>query len=282
MVLDELELFQHKNIELQQQNKDLENKYIKKTESYKKLEKDYIDLVRPILLTDDDHSTIYRRLMDIRVSIENLVQKARGFRSANLNKEQATLHFAHSGLLEVFPIPPENLESYHLDLYMESAVMSTLIDNIFCRPFECIFDHSQEFQSICRWVDARDTKMARRWRQQLCVLASKDTEMKRRREEEVNRTITVLLNLVSTVYSNVDMSEKIKELCFNAFDLSFAMIGMESAIYPVPTPLGTKFDDETMVTTQKSNPTGIVSLVIFPAFVDESDVFKMQPKVWCV
>ncbi|KAF8978268.1 hypothetical protein BGZ46_006650 [Entomortierella lignicola] len=280
-LMQERDVLAQQNSDLKHRENDLESKYNKKVESYKKLEKDYLDLVRPILPTDDDLSTIYRRLTDIRVSIENLVQKARGIRSANLNRNAAVYYFYNSGLLEGFPIAAEKLESYHLDLYMESAVMLTLINHIFYRPLECIFDQSQEFKGIYRWVDARDSKMATRWRQQLCVLVSQDTEMKRKREEEVNRTMAALSSLVSTVYSNVDMSEKIKELCFNAFDLSFAMLGMEYMIYPVPTPLGTPFNQETMVTPQKSNPTGLVSMVIFPSFTDKRDVFKIQPKVWC-
>ncbi|KAF9207931.1 hypothetical protein BGZ49_010206 [Haplosporangium sp. Z 27] len=280
-LMQERDVLAQQNSDLKHRENDLESKYNKKVESYKKLEKDYLDLVRPILPTDDDLSTIYRRLTDIRVSIENLVQKARGIRSANLNRDAAVYYFYNSGLLEGFPIAAEKLESYHLDLYMESAVMLTLIKHIFYRPLECIFDQSQEFINIHRWVDARDSKMATRWRQQLCVLAFQDTEMKRKREEVVNRTIAELSSLVSTVYSNVDMSEKIKELCFSSFDLSFAMLGMEYMIYPVPTLLGTPFNQETMVTPQKSNPTGLVSMVIFPSFTDKRDVFKIQPKVWC-
>ncbi|KAF9207929.1 hypothetical protein BGZ49_010204 [Haplosporangium sp. Z 27] len=270
------------NSDLRQQYQDLERKFNKKVESYKKLDKDYMDLVRPILPTNDDNSTIYRRLMDIRVSIENLIQKARGPRSTNLNKEAAIEHFKKTKLLEGFPISEADLEPYHLDLYMESAMMSTLIDGFFSRPLDCIFDHSQEFLDVYKWIDERDGKTATRWRQQLCVLASQDTEtMKRKREEEVIRAGLILSAMVSGVYTNVDLSEKINGLCYSAFDLSFAMFGMESRIYPVTTPLGVLFDDETMKTPHKSNPTGVVSLVIFPAFGDDSNTFFMEPKVWC-
>ncbi|KAF9311767.1 hypothetical protein BG003_007038 [Podila horticola] len=204
----------------------MKHKYAKKVQSYKELDKNYMDLVRPLQVTADDPSTIYRRLMYIRLSIETLVQKAKGDRSTNMKKEAAIEHFRESKLLQDFPVEEARLDSYHLNLYMESAIMMT-------------------------------------------------------REEEVNQATMELSNLISQVYPNVDMSVKIKDLCYNTFDLSYAMFGMESAIYPVSLALGTPFDDKTMTTPQKSNPTGLVSLVIFPAFQDNHKIFYIEPKVWC-
>ncbi|KAG0001683.1 hypothetical protein BGZ80_003121 [Entomortierella chlamydospora] len=276
-----LERLQDAHAYLIRQNDDLKRKYTKKVESYKELDKNYMDLVRPLQVSGDDYSTIYSRLMHIRVSIENLIQKARGDGSANLNKEAAIEHFRGSNLLEEFPVDESLLESYHLNLYMESAIMTGLIERLFNRALACIFDQSEEFEKISRWVDNRDNKIAVRWRQQLCVLAARDSDaMKCRREREVNEAATVLSSLVTRVYPNVDMSIKIKKLCYNAFDLSFAMFGMESIIQPASTPLGVPFDDINMTTPQKSNPTGIVSLVIFPAFRDNA-AFNITPKVWC-
>ncbi|KAF9349935.1 hypothetical protein BGX26_011842 [Mortierella sp. AD094] len=273
-----LERLQDAKACLIRQNDDLKLKYTKKVESYKELDRNYMNLVRPLQVSGDDYSTIYSRLMHIRVSIENLVQKARGEGSANLNKEAAIEHFRGSKLLEGFPVEESLLESYHLNLYMESAIMTGLIERLFNRALACIFDQSEEFEKISRWVDKRDNKIAVRWRQQLCVLVARDSDaMKCRKEGEVNEAATVLLNLVTKVYPNVDMSTKIKELCYHAFDLSFAMFGMESIIQPASTPLGVPFDDTTMITPQKSNPTGIVSLVIFPAFRDKA-AFYITPK----
>ncbi|KAG0319555.1 hypothetical protein BGZ99_005016 [Dissophora globulifera] len=281
-ILKRNEQLEHTNTNLMQQYNDLQQKYDKKVESYKELDKNYMDLVRPLLVTTDDFSTIYNRLMQIRVSIENLVQKAKGNRSTNLQQEAALNYFRDFGLLEDFPIEETAMEPYHLNFCMESAIMTILIERLFTRPLECIFDQSEKFEDISRWVNERDRKIAARWRQQLCILVSQDVDaMTRRKEEEVNKVAQALSDLISKVYSNVDMSAKIKDLCLNTFDLSFAMFGMESVIYPVSIPLGAAFDDESMTTPQNSNPAGLVTLVIFPAFQDHDKKFYFRPKVWC-
>ncbi|KAH7054850.1 hypothetical protein BKA57DRAFT_236723 [Linnemannia elongata] len=281
-MIAKIEELRDTNVDLKQRYDELRRRYDKKVESYKELDKNYMDLVRPLQVSKDDHSTIYHRLEHIRVSIENLIQKARGEGSANLNKEAAINHFRKSKLLEGFPVEEASLESYHLNLYMESAVMTILIDRVFSRALRCIFRQSKEFEEISRWVEERDSKIAARWRQQLCILIAQDSDaMECRREREVKKAAMVLSNLVSRVYPKVDMSVKIKGLCYLTFELSFVMLGMESRIYPVSTPLGTPFDDTTMTTPQKSNPIGSVSLVIFPAFVDNNNSFYIKPKVWC-
>ncbi|KAF9961369.1 hypothetical protein BGZ70_008299 [Mortierella alpina] len=276
-----LKQLQDTNADLNREIDGWKRKYTKKVESYKELDKNYMDLVRPVHVSGDDYSSIYRRLMHIRASIETLVQKAKGNGSANLNKEAAINHFRKSNLLEDFPVQEPFLEPYHLNLYMESVIMTGLIDRFFNRALGCVFDQSREFEKISSWVDNRDNKIAARWRQQLCVLLVQDSNvMDSRREREVNKATVMLSNLLSRVYANTDMSGKIRELCFDAFDLSFAMFGTEPLIHPASTPLGTPFDDITMTTPQKSNPTGKVSLVIFPAFED-ANAFSIKPKVWC-
>ncbi|CAO3568846.1 unnamed protein product [Mortierella alpina] len=277
----ELERLQDTYADLTRQNDDLKRRYTKKAESYKELDRNYMDLVRPLHVTSDNYSTICSRLVHIKVSIETLIQKAKGIGSANLKKEVVIEHLRDSNLLEDFPVEESLLEPYHLNLCMESAIMTELINRFFNKPLGYIFDHDEEFEKIRRWVDSRDTKTAARWRQQLCVLVAQDSDaMQCRRERKINEAAMVLMSLVSRVYTNVDMSVKIRELCCNSFDLSFAMFGMEAIIQPVSTPLGTLFDDKTMTTPQKSNPTGTVSLVIFPAFQDKI-AFNMKPKVWC-
>ncbi|KAF9118709.1 hypothetical protein BGW39_000933, partial [Mortierella sp. 14UC] len=127
----EIEQLRGANVDLKQQYDELRRRHDKKVESYKELDKNYMDLVRPLQVSDDDHSTIYSRLTHIRVSIESLIQKARGEGSANLDKEAAINHFRKSKLLEDVPVEEAILESYHLNLYMESAVMAILIDRFF-------------------------------------------------------------------------------------------------------------------------------------------------------
>ncbi|KAF9104391.1 hypothetical protein BGX27_010115 [Mortierella sp. AM989] len=279
---EKLERYQHDNMILSKQRDDLQKKYDKKVESFKELDRNYMDLVRPIMITNDDTSTIYGRLMGIRVSIENFVQKAKGDRSINMNKEAAIQHFKNSGLLGSFPVKEADLEPYHLELYMEYAVMSILMDCFFKRPLECIFNHSGDSEGTYLWLKEQEPKIATLWRQHICALIAQETKkMNITKEWEVGFAEAELSKLVYAVYSNVDMSIKITELCGNAFDITFAMFAMPSEIYPVITPLGTPFDDEKMDTPHKSNPEGNVSLVTFPSFRDDRGAFSFNAKVWC-
>ncbi|KAG0309717.1 hypothetical protein BGZ99_000794 [Dissophora globulifera] len=281
LMLKNHERLEHKNTELLQQYNDLQHKYNKKVENYKELDRNYMALVRPLQVTKDDPSTIYNRLVQITVSIEHLIQRAKGDRSVNLRREAVFENFQGYGLFQVFP-EEALLDPYHLNLYMESVIMTILFYRLFARPLGCIFEQSKEFEGIRKWVNERDPKMATRWRQQICVLVAQDVDtMAHKREEEVRAAAESLSHVISTIYPNVDMSVKIKELCYNTFDLSLAMFGMESMIYPVPIRLGIPFDNENMTTPQKSNPEGLVSLVIFPAFQDDSKNFYYKPKVWC-
>ncbi|KAF9394337.1 hypothetical protein BGX21_010414 [Mortierella sp. AD011] len=276
----EIDRLRHNNSQLVQQNEELKVKYNKKAARYSELDKDYRDLIRNIQVTDDDHSTIYQRLTNIRTAIENLIQKAR--RSASMNREHAIEHFRNSKRVDEFHVLEADLERYNLDLYMESAIMYILINSFFLGPLGCIFDRVQEFVTLSDWVDQKDKKVAGRWRQQLCVLVDQDEAAKERKENAILRVAGEITKLVYDVYTKVDMGSKIFVLCRDAFDLSFAMYGMEHKIYPFETPFDTPFDDETMTTPQSSNPDGKVSLLIFPAFKDDIDLFKIPPKVWCL
>ncbi|KAG0087795.1 hypothetical protein BGZ93_010743 [Podila epicladia] len=223
--------------------------------NYDELDRKYMDLARTLQVTGDDRSTISKQLKVVNSTIENLVIRGRGKGSVNLNRIAAIQHFRNSGLLQDFPVQENQLESFHLNLFMEYAMMAILIDRLFMRPLQCIFDQSGEFETICKWVEDRGSRVAARWRQELCILIAQDREeMVRRKEREVNEVIVELANLVSSVYGNVDtsISDKIKELCNIAFDLSYAMFGMESRVYPVPIRLAAPFNDDIMTMATRS------------------------------
>ncbi|KAF9329909.1 hypothetical protein BG006_007080 [Podila minutissima] len=135
---------------LKEQYDYLKRRYYKKVESYKELDKNYMYLVRPLHVSGDDHATIHSRLVHIRVSIESLVQKARDECSANLNEEAVIDHFRESKLLEDFSVEEATLEPHHLNLYMESAIMTALIDRVFNRALGCVFHQSKEFKEISK------------------------------------------------------------------------------------------------------------------------------------
>ncbi|KAF9900230.1 hypothetical protein EC991_007703 [Linnemannia zychae] len=267
--------------DLHRQLVDTQQKLQKRERDYEVMSKNYLEHVRLIRATDDDHSTIIDRLTQLKASIEHLVRKAQGSRSVNLNKEVVIEHFKSHGHLENFPVPADKLEAFHLNLYMESVIMSTLVTCFFDKALSCIFNFNDGFKDIYDWMHARNDKLAVRWRQQLCVMITQDPATKTRQEEEVNAAASALSELVSKVYTNANELTKLKDLCNKAFELSVAMTALESVISPETVPLGTPFDEENMGTSLKSNPEGKVALVIFPSFVDKERAFNIRPKVWC-
>ncbi|KAF9575358.1 hypothetical protein EC968_003409 [Mortierella alpina] len=260
---------------------DIQQKLAKRESDYEVMSKNYLEHVRLIRPTDDDHSTIMDRLTQLKASIEHLIRKAQGGRSVNLQKDVAIEHLKAKGLLEGFPVPEDKLESFHLNLFMESVVMSTLVSHFFDKALCCVFDYNKGFKEIYDWMFSRNEKMAVRFRQQLCVMVTQDPDTKVRQEEQVNTTAAALSELLSSVYANTNELAKIRDLCNKAFELAIAMTGLESVISPVTIPLGTPFDEDNMGTSLKSNPEGKVALVIFPAFRDKECAFDVRPKVWC-
>ncbi|KAF9901807.1 hypothetical protein EC991_005633 [Linnemannia zychae] len=237
----------------------------KLSKRYEDLDRKYMDLARTLQVTDHDRSTINKQLELVSSTIESLVIKGRGKGSANLNRVTAIQRFRDLGLLTGFPVQEDHLESFHLCFFMESAMMTVLVNRLFTRPLECIFDRSSEFESICSWMEGRGSRATARWRQELCILIAQDgEEMARRKVIEVNGAIVELNDLASSVFCNVDtsISDKIKGLCNIAFDLSYAMFGMESRVYPIPVELATPFDDNYMTMAKRSGPGESVSLVI--------------------
>ncbi|KAF9138282.1 hypothetical protein BG015_002438 [Linnemannia schmuckeri] len=271
-------------VNLQHYHKEQGRKFKKMSREYENLDKKYMDLARTLQVTEDDRSTINKKLSAVASSIENLVIRGRGNGSVNLNRGAAIQHLSNLGLPVYIPLQEHQLEPFHYSLLMEAAMMWILYLHLFSRPLQCIFDRSEQFEAICAWMERRGSTVTARWRQELCLLiVQNDREMKLRKEKEVNLAIVKLKELVSSVYGNVDtyMSDKIKELCNTAFDLSYAMFGMESKVYPVLVNLGSPFNEEEMTMAKRSDPSGSVSLMVFPKFQDSNNKLYFKAKVWC-
>ncbi|KAK3810733.1 MAG: hypothetical protein J3R72DRAFT_463501 [Linnemannia gamsii] len=270
--------------DLQHYHKEQGRKFKKMARDYEDLDKKYMDLARTLQVTEDDRSTINKKLSAVASSIENLVIRGRGNGSVNLNRGAAIQYFSNLGLLAYFPLQEHQLEPFHYSLLMEAAMILILSHQLFTRPLQCIFIGSEEFEAICGWMESRGSTVTARWRQELCLLIAQDHgEMKLRKEKEVDLAIVELKELVSSVYGNVDtyMSDKIKELCNLAFDLSYAMFGMESKVYPKGVKLGSPFNEEEMTMAKRSDPSGSVSFVVFPRFQDSNNKLYFKAKVWC-
>jgi hypothetical protein len=267
--------------ELNARYNDLQQKLANRERDYDIMSKNYLEHVRTIKPTDDDHGTITDKLTLLKASIEHLIRKTQGTRSVNLNKAAAIEYLKEAALLQNFPIEEDKLEPYHLNLFMESVVMSALIKAFFEKYLSCVFEHNQSYKDMYEWMFARNYQLAIRWRQQLCLLLTKDPNTKHLQDEAVEKTATALSEVLSKVYTNANELPKVRELCNKAFELSVAMTGLEHVISPETVALGTPFDEETMAPSLKSNPEGKVALVIFPAFKDDQDAFDVRPKVWC-
>ncbi|KAF9427820.1 hypothetical protein BGZ76_002175 [Entomortierella beljakovae] len=275
-----LELQRQKQ-DLLRHRQDLEQKLEKKEKDYNVMSKNYLDHVRMIRATDDDHSTILDKLNNLKVSIEHLVRKIQGTKSANLNKAVAIDQFNSSGLLGEIPSTVNLTEPFLLNLYMESVIMSKLVTNFFDKPLSCVFDYNSGFKDIYEWMFPRNHSLAVRWRQQLCVMLTQDPEAKVRQEQLVTRTTNELVETISKIYSNFNEAAKIREICCKSFELSVAMAALETVISPAQIQPDARFDEETMTASNKSNMEGRVGLIIFPAFKDHDGGFYVKPKVWC-
>ncbi|KAF9316524.1 hypothetical protein BG003_001827 [Podila horticola] len=112
----------HKTVKLRQHYNDLVDKYDKTVKKYDELDEKYLAVARTLQVTDDDQSTINRKLTDMRAAIEDLVTKGKGQSSVNLNRVATIRHFWDSELLQGFPVQEQDLEPFHLNLYIESVI----------------------------------------------------------------------------------------------------------------------------------------------------------------
>ncbi|KAG0278154.1 hypothetical protein BGZ95_004580 [Linnemannia exigua] len=267
--------------QLAKEKQDLQAKFDAQKRDYETMSKNYLEHVRLIRATDDDHSTIIDRLTHLKSFIEQMIRKAQGSRSVNLNRAVAIEYLKSYGLLDNFPVPERSLEPFHLNLFMEAMVMRALVDRFFDQPLCCVFEYNKGFSQIYDWMNSRNHSQAVRWRQQLCLMLTQDPETKARQDKEVAMTADALTELISGVYNGVNEGSKIRDICNKAFELSVAMTGIDSVIKPVSPPLNTPYNEEYMRTSLKSNPQGKVALVIFPGFKDKEENFNIGPKVWC-
>ncbi|KAG0259139.1 hypothetical protein DFQ27_004219 [Actinomortierella ambigua] len=276
---------QRRHGELQRLHKEQEQKAQKTTKRYEDLDRKYMDIARSLQVTPEDRSTIGKKLEHVGSTIENLVIACKGKCSINLNRTATIALFQQTGWFQQFPAQESQLQSLHLNLCIESAMMQILIDRLFTRPLDCIFDLSEQFGEVSGWVEGRRSRAAARWRQELCILiAQDDKDMACRKERAVMEAAMELEELITTVYNNVDTSSlnKITELSSLAFDISYAMYGMESRVSPFNVDPGTPFNDTDMNMATQSNPNGIVSLMVFPGFKDSDDKLYFKPKVWSI
>ncbi|KAF9929727.1 hypothetical protein FBU30_001243 [Linnemannia zychae] len=268
--------------QLAKEKMELQAKLDARERDYETMSKNYLEHVRHIRATDDDHSTIIDRITHLKSFIEHMIRKVQGPRSANLNRGACIAYLKSEGLLDGFAIPEQSLEPFLLNLFMESVVMKALVTRFFDQPLCCVFEYNNGFEQIYKWMNARNPTQAVRWRQQLCLMLTQDSETKKKQEDEVTMATEALTELISEIYSGVNEAPRIRDICNRAFELAVAMTGIDSIIKPDSTSLiGKPFDEEYMKSSHKSNTGGKVVLVIFPAFKDKEENFNMGPKVWC-
>ncbi|KAG0253088.1 hypothetical protein DFQ27_007661, partial [Actinomortierella ambigua] len=275
-------VLEYRNLDMKY--KDLDKKYTELDMKYRDLDVKYMDLARALQVTEHDRSTINKQLGTVSSMIERLIIDARGKGSSNLNRDAAIDIIRQFGMLENFPVRECDLQSFHLNLFMECFTMNTLTHHLLDSQLGLFFDNFPQFVTIYKWMAERGSKAQERWRQELCIMIAQDSqEMAHRREKAVSETIPHIVSLLMRVYGNVDtsMSATIKELCSMIFDLTFAMLGMESFVYPVEVAIGTPFNDDGMTMAMRSDPNGSVYITVFPGFEDGNGTPYYKPKVWC-
>ncbi|GJJ71781.1 hypothetical protein EMPS_04138 [Entomortierella parvispora] len=277
------ELLRHYNA-LRYHNQDMINKKDLAEKDYNDLYQKHFAIVGALQVTNDDHSTIKRKLTDMMVAIEHLVAAGLGEGSVNLNRDAAVGLFMEQGLLQSLSVDVQLLESFHLSHCLETSIMKILMNHLFKNPLRYIFGRAREFEVVCRSVEKQGSTVSDRWRQELCKLIAKDSKkMMEMKKRAVRKTSLDIKNMISKVCLNVndtDVIDTIENLCDQAFVLSYAMFGMESRIYPESPRVDSPYNSATMDMVWGSNPEGLVSMVIHPVFRDSETIF-LKSRVWC-
>ncbi|KAG0196228.1 hypothetical protein BGX28_010412, partial [Mortierella sp. GBA30] len=187
-------------------------------QKYDQMDTNYMAAVTSTNLevTNDDHGSITTRLNTLTSKIQSLLAKCKGNDSTNLKRIETIQRLRDFKMLQDFPVQEILLETYHLNLFIESAFAKILMDRLFRNPLKGVFDQGRQFDAICSWVERQGSPAARLWRQQLCLLTSENVELRANwKSTAVDATATDLMALISQVYSNVDnlqISENIHAL----------------------------------------------------------------------
>ncbi|KAG0320292.1 hypothetical protein BGZ97_000297 [Linnemannia gamsii] len=247
----------------------------KRDKEMEDLRSKYLNDVRQIRATDDDHSTIEQRVRMLQATILQLTKSSAGDRSINLNQEEA-LHLVKKKYKFA------NTQPYILNMFLEKYIMDTLLEDVFHSPFYVGFQPAQEFGDIHKWmVENNFADQATRFRQQLCFISAKAPAAQTHATQEATRIAKSFEVRLEQLYNNWNGHAKVLDLVTKAIDLSLTMRSQNAEIQAQMVPLESEFDPTRMVPAHKSKDGGKVKVCVWPCFVDTNGVVVGKAKVFC-
>ncbi|KAG9069542.1 hypothetical protein KI688_010445 [Linnemannia hyalina] len=247
----------------------------KREKEMEDLRSKYLNDVRQIRATDDDHSTIEQRVRVLQATILQLTKSSAGDRSMNLNQEEALQ-------LVKKKYKFANTQPYILNMFLEKYIMDTLLEDVFYSPFYVGFQPAQEFDDIHKWmVENNFMDQATRFRQQLCFISAKAPASQTYASQEAARIAKSFEVRLEQLYNNWNGQAKVLDLVTKAIDLSLTMRSQNAEIVAQQVPLESEFDPTRMVPAHKSKDGGKVKVCVWPCFVDTNGVVVGKAKVFC-
>ncbi|KAF9154550.1 hypothetical protein BG015_000626 [Linnemannia schmuckeri] len=247
----------------------------KRDKEMEDLRSKYLNDVRQIRATDDDHSTIEQRVRLLQATILQLTKSSAGDRSMNLNQEEALQ-------LVKKKYKFANTQPYILNMFLEKYIMDTLLEDVFYSPFYVGFQPAKEFGDIHKWmIENNFMDQATRFRQQLCFISAKAPAAQTHAAQEAARIAKSFEVRLEQLYNNWNGHAKVLDLVTKAIDLSLTMRSQNAEIMAQQVPLESEFDPTRMVPAHKSKDGGKVKVCVWPCFVDTNGVVVGKAKVFC-
>ncbi|KAF9105795.1 hypothetical protein BGX29_011394 [Mortierella sp. GBA35] len=263
---------------LQQVHQDremLQELIYKREKEMEVLRSTYLNDVRQIRATDDDHSTIEQRVRMLQAAILQLTKSSAGDRSMNLNQEEALM-------LVKKKYKFANTQPYILNMFLEKYIMDSLLEEVFYSPFYVGFAPAKEFDDIHKWmIENNFGDQATRFRQQLCFISAKAPTAQAHASQEAIRIAKRFEVRLESLYNNWNGQQKVLDLVTKAIELSLTMRSQNAEIKAQMIPLDTEFDSEKMVPAHKSKEGGKVKVCVWPCFIDTNGVVVGKAKVFC-
>ncbi|ORX61282.1 hypothetical protein DM01DRAFT_1276282, partial [Hesseltinella vesiculosa] len=282
---------------LQKDNSQTIDELNTKRQEYKRMETNFYAHMCAIRATDDDLSTIQRKITNLFSQISNFCM---GLRS------QVDIDAGTSFVLKYWPrMEPwireqwmdtnGKLSAAHITVFVEKFIAETLIHRIFDEPIQLGTSVNTAFAYIDKWMRARQKHdWSVRLRQQLTSLMVKQpmeesSNIKRAQANLADDIFEVLDQIYITVSdtSRAKLLSQIQKSC----ELALAVHGQEAIIRPYVIEEGvSQFQAELMKPNNKGKEDGVVYLVVSPPFVvddptpesgQECHGFIVQGKVVC-
>ncbi|KAI8071250.1 hypothetical protein BC940DRAFT_293966 [Gongronella butleri] len=285
--------------QLQNDNMKLNDELHTKRQEYKRMESNFYTHMCTIRATDDDLSTIQRKITNLFGQVANF---SMGLRN------QVDTDAGTSFIMERWPAMADWLRAHWVDdqgllsaaqitVFTEKLIADTLIRRVFDEPVHLGASINHAFAQIDHWMRMRNkADWSLRLRQQLTSLVAKqpldDAEAIRATQDAI---VDDILAEIAHMYTKLNDTTRTKltNQVQKASELSLAMHGQEASIRPLYVEEGVAaFDPELFKANNKGKEDGTIVMVIHPPFVaddpsvpssdDHSDGFVVLGKVVCM